>query len=461
MFQKFANKKILILGLGIEGQNSYKLLRSFFPEKEIGIADITELKNINPQLKKDLAKDKKIIYHLGAKYLKNINKYDVIIKSPGIPPSLSELLRFKKNKNRIITSQTKIFFDNIKKEKVIGVTGTKGKSTTTSLIYLTLKKAGQKAILIGNIGIPPLQGLQKSTKNSIFVFEMSSYQLDTLKISPHISILLNLYPEHLDYHGSLGNYAKAKKNVFGGQDNDDVLIINNRFLDLVPKSLKSKIYVFGLEDNIRKGCFIRNGYIYFKNNKKEEKIIKTNIVSLIGTFNLQNIMAAIIVCKILKVDNIHIRKILKSFKSLPHRLQRIGTYKSITFFDDSISTIPQATIAAINTLGEDVETLILGGYDRGLDFTSLSEKIARSKIKNIILFPTSGKRIIKSVLKNSPSIKYFFVNSMESAIDIAFKNTGKRKICLLSPASPSYGIFKNYKDRGNTFIKEIKERTQK
>lgn len=182
---------------------------------------------------------------------------------------------------------------------------------------------------------------------------------------------------------------------------------------------------------------------------------------MIGTFNLQNIMAAIIVCKILKVDNIHIRKILKSFKSLPHRLQRIGTYKSITFFDDSISTIPQATIAAINTLGEDVETLILGGYDRGLDFTSLSEKIARSKIKNIILFPTSGKRIIKSVLKNSPSIKYFFVNSMESAIDIAFKNTGKRKICLLSPASPSYGIFKNYKYRGNTFIKEIKERTQK
>ena len=483
MFEKHLDKDILILGFGSEGQSSLKMLRKEFPRKIIGIADKAEFSNLPTEVKEILKDDNLTKHHFGDAYLEALDKYDVIVKTPGIPPCSPEIRRAKEL-GKIITSQTKIFFENVEQNQIIGITGTKGKSTTTTLIYNMLKNADIDAILVGNIGVPPLEALGTvsagnssdeaispetqtelpqpnglaMTKSPFFVFEMSSYQLDELRFSPHISIFLNAYEDHLDYHGSFENYISAKKNIFLHQDSNDYLIINNLFTDILPERISSRVYTFSLNENLTNfGCFVKNNALIYKIGGEEEAITTTDHVALKGEFNLQNAMAAIIASKILGVNNETIAKSLEEFIALPHRIEGIGTYHGITFYDDSISTIPQATIAALQTLGENVETLIMGGHNRGIDFSILGPEFTKRNIKNLILFPDSGKNIWDTISRTNPSIKGFFVENMTDAIDIAFKNTDPGKFCLLSPASPSFGIFKNYQDRGNSFREEIEK----
>ncbi len=423
--EELKNKKILILGLGKEGMDNFKFLRRLFPNKVLGLADRKEFSKL-------IKKDKKIRLHLGKNYLKAIKKYDVIIKSPGIPILLPEVERALKQGK--ITSQTKIFFENCP-GTIIGITGTKGKSTTAALIYKILKDAKLKTHLIGNIGKPVLSYLgnpfdklrARAKENDIFVYELSCHQLYNLKKPagrqagvPYIAVLLNIYPEHLDYYKSFKEYIKAKANITRWQTKNDYLIFNSQ--DKIVREIA-------------------------KNTKAKKIPIK-------GKFNLLNVSAAKEVGKIFKISSKEIAKSIKSFKPLPHRLEFVGIYKEIKFYNDSLSTIPETTIAALDALGKDVQTLILGGYDRGLDFKKLGKRIARSKVKTLILFPETGKKIWISVTSKK-RFKAFFVNNMKEAIKFAYQHTEKGKICLLSPASPSFGIFKDYKERGNLFKKYI------
>lgn len=453
MFEKFKNKKILILGFGVEGQNTLKLIRKELKDKNLAIADSADLNSMSKKVQSIIKNDKNIKLFLGKKYLSAIEKYSVIIKSPGISKFIPEVSKASKN-GILITSQTQIFFDNAEKEKIIGITGTKGKSTTASLIYKIIKNAGKNVTLIGNIGIPPL-GALKNKKYDYYVFEISSYQLENIEKAPHISVFLNIFKEHLDYHKNFKNYLKAKKNIFLNQSSNDLLVINNDFLNLLPKNKKSNILTFGFK-NIKKGCYIKNQNIVFKNNSAEEIIMKESQVPLMGKANILNIMAAICTTKLLGIENKIIEKSIEEYKQLPHRIEKIGNFKEITFYDDSISTVPEASIAAMEALGDNVGTIIMGGHDRKISFDILSKHFKTSKIKNIILFPPSGKRIWQAISKNNKKINYYFVNDMKTAVKIAFEKTNKQKICLLSPASPSYGLFKDYKDRGAQFRKEIK-----
>lgn len=439
MLNHLESKKILILGFGKEGQDTFRFLRKLFPKKEIAIADKDE--KIISQVFSSRGKygsDKKVKLYLGKKYLEAIKNYDLIIKSPGIPIHLPEIKKaYQEGK---ITSQTEIFFENCP-GKIVGITGTKGKSTTASLIYKILKEGGIKAHLVGNIGKPVLNLLLKSTSSDVYVYELSSHQLANLKKSPQIAVFLNIYPEHLDYHGNFQEYLKAKQNITRYQRKEDYFIYNfeNPWIRKTAKITKAK-------------------KIPLKNYSNVLKNIGISKIPLLGKHNLLNVAAAIEVGKIFKIPKEKIKKAIENFKPLPHRLEFVGKVKGIKFYNDALSTIPETTIAALDSLGNDVETIFLGGFDRGLDFKNLARRILKSKIKNLILFPTTGEKIWQEInsLKKNNKLRAFSVKEMKEGVKLAFQYTQKGKICLLSCASPSFGVFRDYKEKGNLFKKYIK-----
>lgn len=412
------DKRILILGFGKEGMDTFKFLRKVFPEKVLAVAD----KNL--QLTTYNLQPKNIRWHLGKDYLKTFKDYDMIIKSPGIPFKILPKSAFKK-----ITSQTEIFFENCP-GKIVGITGTKGKSTTAALIYKILKDCSElrrKVHLVGNIGKPVLNLLFSATPESVYIYELSSHQLFGLKESPHIAVLLNIYPEHLDYYKDFNEYVNAKANITCYQTKNDYLIYNSG--DKIVKEIAKK--------------------------SKAKKI------PIKGKFYNLNMTAAKAAAKIFGVSEKKILKAIKKFKFLPHRLEYVGKFRGIRFYNDALSTIPETTIAALDLLGNDVETIFLGGFDRGISFKNLTKRILKSKIKNLILFPTTGDKIWREILqqtKNRPSKlpKAVLVQNMKDGVKLAYQYTSEGKICLLSCASPSFSIFKDYKEKGNLFKKYVK-----
>ena len=454
-------KKVLILGFGREGQSSFELIKKLDPQNRLGIADQIEPGSFQKKFPK-LAQDKNTDLFLGKNYLEAIGDYDVIIKTPGIPLSLIKPLLKKGAK---ITSQTEIFLTNCPGQ-VIGITGTKGKSTTSALIYKVLKEgllrpelveglrrakgllrpAGlrrAKVQLVGNIGKPALSFLLKSKPQDIFVYEMSCHQLAELKQSPRIAVFLNLYPEHLDYYKNFAAYAKAKSNITRWQNKNDHLIFDpadKTVAKIAETSLAKKIKI---------------------NPLKAKKIIGKEKTHLKGEFNLLNMAAAIEAGKIFKIPEAKILQAIKNFKPLEHRLEKIGPYSGITFYNDALSTIEQSAIAALDALGPKVETILLGGFDRGLTFKNLAKKILSSDLKTLILFPTTGQKIwdeIKKQSKNGKNLpQHFFVNDMSDAVRLAYENTQKGKICLMSCASTSFGLFRDYQEKGGLFKKYAEE----
>jgi len=446
-------KTILILGLGREGASSLRFLKKLFPNKTIGLADQLEFEKLNRNLQK-LIKLGNVEAFLGPDYLKAIKKYEVIIKTPGIAV---EKIKPYLQKNHILTSQTDIFLENYR-DQVIGITGTKGKSTTSTLIYKILKEGKKPVELIGNIGKPPLDFFKKGKRKCLFVFELSSHQLQGLKISPKIAVFLNIYKEHLDYYKNFQEYFSAKKNVTRWQTEKDIFIFNYEIEALrnLASKTKAKAIPFGFHN--KKGCYIKNNWIIFEGRK----ILPIKEIPLKGKHNLLNVMAAVAVSYLLKVSPKIIRKTIKKFQPLEHRLEFVGRFRGVSYYNDSLATIPEATIEALDTL-QKIETLILGGYERKQDFTELIKMIIEKKIPNLILFPETGKRIYKEIQKiakrkNKP--KCFFVNDMEEAVKMALQVT-KKGICLLSPASASFGLFKDYKDRGDQFKKYLQKLAKK
>lgn len=418
------DKSILVLGLGREGQATLKFLKKHFPKKKIGTSDKND----------------------GASYLDKIKNYDVIIKSPGIP-ILPEIKKAQ-DEGKIITSSTAIFLKKCL-GKIIGVTGTKGKSTTASLIYEVLKKGGLNVYLIGNIGTPALEFLKKDSKDTIFVYEMSSFQLEDLDVSPHIAVITNIYPEHLDHHGNFMQYSQSKNNISKYQKPNDYLIYNQD----VPE-----LKVIAQQSLAQKIPFSK------KDKKIVEDLVHKDAIPLLGAFNLLNIIPAILIGRLFKIPDEKIEAAIINFAPLPHRLEFVTETGGIRFYNDSLSTIPQATLEALSALGKNVQTLIAGGYDRGIDYGILGKAIVKSQIKNLILFPTTGKKIWQAARNSDKSlesrVKKFDVDNMKDAVDLAFKNTDPGKIVLLSPASTSFNLFRDYEDRGNQFKEFVLQRAK-
>lgn len=445
------DKKIAILGFGLEGKSTYNFIRKYLPENQIDILFKCRGEHCSSDIDFiNAEKDNFVKFITGEEYLNNLEYYDIIMKSPGISFKDIDISKFKSK----IYSQLELFLEHTK-SFTIGVTGTKGKSTTSSLIYEMLMRQNKDAELLGNIGLPIFDEIEKINDDTIVVLEMSSHGLQYTDKSPNISILLNVFEEHLDHYKSFEEYRDAKFNIFNFQGKEDIAIFNLENEEMKKKDYQYKENDYGItinnieNTNTKNTIYKKEDYIYFNDNKiynaKEKRKLK-------GNHNLNDIMFVLAVSNILNLDLEKTIETINEFNPLEHRLEFVGTIDGVEYYNDSIATIPEAAIESVRAL-ENVNTLIVGGNDRGVNQESLINFLSKSNVENIICLPKTGEYIydgLKGIDKNT--IK---VENMEEAVKIAKEVTKKNTICLLSPAASSYGYFKNFKERGNIFKKLI------
>jgi UDP-N-acetylmuramoyl-L-alanine---L-glutamate ligase len=441
--------KVLILGFGKEGKSTYKLLSKITGPQNLFIADI------NPDAVKELSANEGIHPHLitGESYLKDLDRFDLIIKTPGIQRSI---LRDRVPPERI-TSQTDLFMKAFNRQ-IIGITGTKGKSTTTTLLSRIIEAHTQNVVMVGNIGLPPFDLMERINPETHIVYELSAHQLDDVSNSPHIAILLNIFEEHLDHYPSMELYRKAKYRIASFQDKNDWLILNGDDAGLEEFSAQlnpsPKIVRFSIQQQKGDGMFGHSDETIRIRVKNEVSNMDVgNRIALKGEHNLKNIMAAVGAAKILDIPDMTIQNVILKFEGLEHRMEHIGNFGGIEFYNDSIATIPEATMAALKTL-PDVDTLILGGRDRGIDYSELTKYLAGSSIRNFIFTGKAGERIMAGLKPlKKPGQNFFPIGHFAEMAVIIRKETLPGKICLLSPAASSYDQFRNFEERGNLFKK--------
>jgi UDP-N-acetylmuramoylalanine--D-glutamate ligase len=428
---------IAILGLGKDNLEVLRILDKNKVPVNITICDFREKTSLPEHKTKNL----NLNYQLGLKFNQNLDKFDILFRSPGWPLSCPGIKSAKdKNKKIKITSALNFFFEISPSKNIIGVTGTKGKGTTATLIYQIIKNnipKKQKVFLGGNIGISPLSFLEKIKTNDIIVLELSSFQLEDLKYSPKISVITNLFKEHLqpadpnnpNYHTSLEKYWQAKLNI--AKHGNKYLVAN--------KKLKTKLQKEQLNSKI----------IYFSSSKLPSK--------LMGDYNRENIAAATEVAKILKIKKDNYQKVIANFSNLEHRLELVLQKNEIYYYDNSFSTTPESTILDLQSFSKPI-IQIAGGADKGASYNKLA-KVIKKKTELLILLPGAGSEKIKLALKSEKyhPKKIKTAKDMKEAVEIAKRHAKPGHIILLSTGCASFGIFKNYKERGDLFKKYVRE----
>jgi UDP-N-acetylmuramoylalanine--D-glutamate ligase len=451
----FKNKKIAIVGFGTEGVSSAAYL--FKKGAMVTIHDKKNRKEFDKNVINQLEKGG-VEFVLGDDYLKNLDKYDLIVRSPGIKLSLIEEAIKDATKKPTITSQTKLFFDLCPCE-IIGVTGTKGKGTTTSLIAEMLKKAGKNVFVGGNIGKPPFDFLDTLNAQSVVVLELSSFQLMDLTKSPHIAVLLMITSEHLDYHTDVMEYVDAKRNLVRFQTEKDFAIVNRDYPASHESDVHTNAKVFEISrerDPREDGCYVKDEEIVIRQNGAETGIASVRDVLLPGRHNLENVCAAVMAATLSGVQKQDIVSVLKTFRGLEHRLELVRTVNGVRYYDDSFSTTPETAIAAIQAF-KDPEILILGGSSKDSNFEELGNIIDRAdNIKAIIGIGVEWPRIKEQITnKVSGVLLIEGAKTMNQVVLAAAKIAEPGDVVVLSPACASFDMFKNYKDRGEQFKQEV------
>lgn len=424
----FEGKRAVILGFGREGKVWLDILRRLDCCSEIAVADMNPLELEVPHVEPIS----------GEHYLEECADFDLILQSPGVIV-----------KNRLdAPAKTKIFTQtnallSLKPCRIIGVTGTKGKSTTSSLIYHFLQACGIPSMLIGNIGVPPLERLEEMSPETVAVCEMSCHQLEFARHSPDIAVLLNIFPEHLDHYVDFKAYAEAKRNIVRFQQDGDCAFAN---AELFPVEGGGSIYscAFGKEADV----WTDGSSLFLFGERIPEDKLRTR---LCGKHNLYNIAAALAAASKAGADIETCLAALPEFKGLEHRLERVATINGVEYVNDSISTVPEAAIAAVNAF-DGADCLILGGMDRGISYDVLGDFLNTGVVENVILLPDSGKRIGKLI--SNRRVNVIAASDMEKAVSLAAR-LAKRRV-ILSPASASYGFYRNFEERGMHFKELVK-----
>lgn len=466
------NKKIALLGLSIEGYSTLKfLITSGIKPEVIDQKDQSQQSN---EIQKFI-KDHHIVYHTGQTHLTGLDRFGLIIRSPGIPLWRTELQEYK-NEGGTLTSHTKIFFALAKPlldkgiGKLIGVSGTKGKGTTSTLIFKMLQKSGKKVFLGGNIGTAPLDFLKDIDKNSFVVLELSSFQLEDLTVSPHIAVLLKVTPDHLysssgespNYHRSLDAYWEAKINLLRFQNSSDYIVSyhDENLLQRIKKISAARLFTYATDSNHLGDGYHDDVNLYLKINERAVILDAIRNIKLLGRHNLENILAASLVGSLLAVNLKSIRSVIRSFSGLEHRLEHVAQVSGVDYYDDSFSTTPQTSVAAIKSFNRPL-LIILGGSPKGSDYKELGKAIINSTVKAVILIGQTSSQINSAIIsasqnskKQLPKILSGYKN-MEEIVSAAVSNASCGDVVLLSPACASFDMFKNYKQRGLLFKKYV------
>lgn len=446
IINKLKNKNVAILGFGREGISSYKFIRKYLPDQKIIIIDEKDIRD-----NEILYGDNNIDFVIGKDYLNNLEIYDMVIKTPGIPLKDINISSIK------ITSQMELMLEEYK-NNVIGITGTKGKSTTASLLYEIFKNNNKDVYLVGNIGVPVFDEIENFKDNSILIAEMSSFQIEYLDIAPHIAVILNLFIDHLNHAGTIENYHNSKLNIFKKQTKEDIgiYISDTEPLNTKVKNNKYEHIEYNIsfnKNNENNNIYVENEFVIFNNEKIYNISDKRN---LIGEHILKNIMCDLLISELFKLDRNITNKTINEFETLPHRMEYVGTFNDIKYYNDSIATIPEATMCSIKTIS-DVDTLIIGGSDKGSNYEELINFLNFSDISNIICMPDTGLALKNGLEKIGTTKKLYFIEKLKDAVSLAKKITQKNKSCLMSPAAANFTEYANYAAKGDAFKEFVKE----
>lgn len=445
------NKKIAVIGAGVSNIPLFEYLSKY--TNKITLFDQKE--ELNEEIKEIINKYN-ITTSLGNNYLEKLINFDIIFRSPSCLPTNKYLLK-EKERGALITTEIEQVI-KLAPCKIIGITGSKGKTTTTTITNMLLTGLGYNTHVGGNIGNPIFTKLSEIKEDDIIILELSSFQLINMEVSPDISIITNISPDHLDIHSSYEEYINAKKDIFKHQTENDILVLNadDEIVKTFDKETKGNIRFFSKYTKPNNSYILDNGYIKYIKNNKEEIILDTSKINLRGDHNYLNICAALNAI----ADYININKdkekifnIIKEFGGVKHRLEFIREINGVKWYNDSASTTPDKANAGLMAFKEDV-TLIAGGYDKNLDYTPLAEKIIEH-VNILVLFGQTKDKIYEAVKKKmkekNKDIPIYIMDTLEEVIEVSYRLSKPGSVVLFSPASASFDMFKNAYQRGDIF----------
>lgn len=449
-FNKYIeNKKVAIIGLGVSNLplldylNKYKAKVTVFDEKETAKINQLAMEKIN---------NYEMNFSFGPDSLSKLEGFDIIFRSPSCRPDRPELVK-ELERGAVLTSEIEMVLE-LCPGKVIGVTGSDGKTTTTSLIYEIVKEKGYTCYLGGNIGIPLFTQIENMKPEDIVVLELSSFQLMNMKTSPDIAVITNIAPNHLDIHKSYEEYIESKKAIFENQDDKGLVVLNydNEITSKMYREAKGKVIYFSSKTKLDNGFIYDDGFIKSCSDGIRRHILNTKDVVLRGIHNYENIAAAIAATSTL-VD-VHTQiKAVSNFKGVEHRLELVKEINGVKWYNDSIGSSPSRTIAGLNSFDEKI-VLIAGGYDKHLDYTPIAKPIVENVSKLVLLGATADKindAVNTELRAENKNMPIYRCDTLQSAIDKAYEIAETGEIVLFSPASASFDMFKNFMERGEKF----------
>ena len=444
-------KYVAIMGMGVSNTPLIKYLMDL--DANITVFD----KKSEEELDKSLIEEyaiQGVKFSLGENYLKNLVGYDIIFRSPSMRPDIPEIEK-ELDRGAILTSEIEMLID-LCPGKIIGITGSDGKTTTTTLIYKMLEAAGYHCYLGGNIGIPLFAKIDEMRSEDIIVLELSSFQLMTLKKSPQIAVVTNVSPNHLDIHKSYEEYIEAKKNIFKYQDKDGIVVLNydNDITRDFSLEAKGEVRYFSTRVKLDDGVILDNNMIKISEDKIRKQIINVDDILLLGAHNIENACTAIAAVKDL-VKPEDIVSVLTTFKGVEHRNEFVRLLNGVKWYNDSIGSSPTRTIAGLVSFKNKV-ILIAGGYDKHLDYTDMGRYIV-DHVKTLVLLGQTKEKIKTATLQEierrggNIDLPIIECTSLEEAVNKAYEIASEGDTVFFSPASASFDMFKNFEERGNKY----------